>query len=219
MSFQPNLDGLDELEKELEEASKMAAAFRAERSRLTQDLAQDLMNPCFRCTFVRLESARLEGMTACMKRVALDGADFSGVTFSKAELEILRDEKFVSTKKNAEVCWRALRRAFQPENHELDATINWDAYSRALQIRNRVVHPKRTSDLEVSDLEMGDFLAGFSWFMDKVTELMNDVSTDLKALIRQKKIYRREQPKLGRNEICPCGCGKKVKNCPRKATG
>ena len=84
IAFRANLQGLDELAGALEEGSKMAAAFQAERNRLSQNIPQDLMDPCFRRTFIRLESARLEGMTASMKRVALAGADYSGVTFSKS---------------------------------------------------------------------------------------------------------------------------------------
>ena len=29
--------------------------------------------------------------------------------------------------------------------------------------------------------------------------------------------YRREEPKIGRNDPCPCGSGKKYKNCCGKA--
>jgi uncharacterized protein len=30
--------------------------------------------------------------------------------------------------------------------------------------------------------------------------------------------FRREAPKVGRNELCPCGSGKKFKHCCAKAT-
>ena len=30
---------------------------------------------------------------------------------------------------------------------------------------------------------------------------------------RKPETFRREQPKVGRNDPCPCGSGKKYKNC------
>ena len=218
MVFRANLQGSAEFADALEEVAKMSAAFTAERNHLSQNLAQDLIDPCFRRTLIRLECARLEGMTACMKRVALAGANYSGVTYSEADLKILRDEKFVSTKKNAEICWRAFRQALRPKDDAMETTINWDAYMRSQQIRNRVVHPKYASDLDVSESETVEFIEGITWFIAKVTELAETAKIDFTTLTRRKKIYRREQPKLGRNEICPCGCGRKVKNCLHKPT-
>jgi preprotein translocase subunit SecA len=33
---------------------------------------------------------------------------------------------------------------------------------------------------------------------------------------KRPETFRRETPKVGRNELCPCGSGKKYKNCHGK---
>jgi uncharacterized protein YecA (UPF0149 family) len=40
----------------------------------------------------------------------------------------------------------------------------------------------------------------------------------LPALSTGDTIYRRIAPKVGRNELCPCGSGKKFKHCCGKIT-
>lgn len=53
---------------------------------------------------------------------------------------------------------------------------------------------------------------------DKVRSNLHDDPTFSPAFPRQKPI-RRERPKIGPNESCPCGSGKKFKKCCRKKPG
>jgi len=43
--------------------------------------------------------------------------------------------------------------------------------------------------------------------------LLCDVEGQGKKAVKKVTIVRREAPKIGRNDPCPCGSGKKYKNC------
>ena len=46
-----------------------------------------------------------------------------------------------------------------------------------------------------------------------VTDLVTPVTTEEKERLIQHGPYKRATPKIGRNDKCPCGSGKKYKNC------
>lgn len=59
--------------------------------------------------------------------------------------------------------------------YELDLThIGWQKLLKAIDARNRIVHPKRLEDLTVSDEDVADCIAGFSWFLAYVIEIREE---------------------------------------------
>ena len=60
-------------------------------------------------------------------------------------------------------------------------------------------------------LEAGaDYLYGLPQWLDILGE---DKIQEITKKYKQSKTVRRESPKIGRNDPCPCGSGKKYKHC------
>lgn len=55
-----------------------------------------------------------------------------------------------------------------------------------------------------------DYLYGLEQWVDILGE---DKMREIAKKYRQSKTVRRESPKIGRNDPCPCGSGKKYKHC------
>ncbi|MBO6108145.1 MAG: SEC-C domain-containing protein [Eubacterium sp.] len=73
-------------------------------------------------------------------------------------------------------------------------------------------------DLELLYKNMIDNDAEWLYNLPQWDELLDDARR--KELYKEQKssrTYRREQPKVGRNDPCPCGSGKKYKHCCGKS--
>ncbi len=61
----------------------------------------------------------------------------------------------------------------------------WDCLQRANKVRDRLTHPKRLSDLQVSSEEYSDSLRAFIWFERQTILLMEARSRALEEMLRQ----------------------------------
>lgn len=57
-------------------------------------------------------------------------------------------------------------------NHELDVSgKSWKSFHNSLKVRDRITHPKNSSDMEISDNELKESFLAFSWFRQIVLDL------------------------------------------------
>jgi hypothetical protein len=56
----------------------------------------------------------------------------------------------------------------------------WSNLKEAIEIRNRLVHPKRLEDLTVSEEEINKTLSGLMWFLALVVEILREINKDLR---------------------------------------
>lgn len=71
---------------------------------------------------------------------------------------------------------------YRPD-YEIDFNhVGWSNLRSAIDVRNRLVHPKTLSDLSVSDLEIGQALSAFSWLLALVIEVLSETNSHLKAI-------------------------------------
>ncbi|MEI7819844.1 MAG: hypothetical protein WCK55_02915 [Verrucomicrobiota bacterium] len=217
MAFQANLVELAEVVKEMNEIKKLTDIFGEDRMRLSTNLEQDLVHQYFRRMLIRLESARIDGLTNRIRKVALAADLYSKKKFSAEEIKLLSKPARGPPIERIKSSWRFFYRALEGSEYELPEEKEWEQLGTAIKIRNRLVHPEMATELTVTDDELCDFLKGVKWFFEKLSEYENRFFEQLRRVMREKKIYRRDTPKLSRNEICPRGCGRKVKNCCCKA--
>ena len=73
----------------------------------------------------------------------------------------------------------------------------------------------QTQDIESQDIDLSDVDTGM--IMDStstdVAVKNNQIPYELLSRMRKQKQLVREFKKVGRNDKCPCGSGKKYKNC------
>lgn len=79
-------------------------------------------------------------------------------------------------------------------------------FEQAKLPEQRALVIKMYRQLLASGIDVNDNKAVKKWFM-KHPELMSGGD------IIEVKTVHREQPKIGRNDLCPCGSGKKYKKC------
>ncbi len=137
-----------------------------------------------RRAFVRSLFALIEGGTFLLKQYALEinkmGITKKGVGhFSQAELALLQEEqydltdkgevrtqqKFLRPTENVRFTFSALAKA-QKLSHKPDVSgEGWQSFKKAINIRNRITHPRRESDLEITDGELKIIRKAFAWYV------------------------------------------------------
>jgi hypothetical protein len=116
-----------------------------------------------RRAYVRATFSSVEGFAFTLKKIALGKPEL----FTSAELAILREEdyqltasgdvrvgrRFPRTAENLRFAFAAFMR-FHGTASALPKDEGWDAFVAAVEVRNRITHPKRVEDLELSDRDV-----------------------------------------------------------------
>lgn len=147
--------------------------------------APEEVNFFWRRTGIRMIFAQVEGITYALKRVALSKGKGLGSGFTAAEW-VLLEERGYSLGRGGKVVEDKLRLRTLPNlrfaldmfikgfglEMEIDYGVEgWAALDRAVKVRDRLTHPKSPGDLEVSDEELGDALAGEVWLIGCVKQV------------------------------------------------
>jgi hypothetical protein len=198
-------------EAKLAQGQRMVEAYQqliATATILHDDLAfsAELLNrdgdQFWRRALIRAFFAQVEGMTNCLRRIAFDCRFQPNVNFSLSEEVILSQESYelddkgeVKTKQvktpllsYIKFCFKAYARAHLAEYELNVGDSRWDDFRRSVKIRDRLMHPKSSTDLKVSDEEMEMVHRAYSWFdecvlaVSKLSEkvLSNNVEGQLK---------------------------------------
>jgi hypothetical protein len=140
--------------------------------------------PYDRRTAVRTVFTCIEGMTFFMRQYCLYLHDAGESSYSPAELALLREESYGLDDKGTETTspariglQRLLPFSFAMHARHFDPTFvldrstdGWRQFCEALRIRNRVTHPRRGSELDISKGELATVLSAFRWFIEQVME-------------------------------------------------
>jgi hypothetical protein len=145
----------------------------------------------WRRTYIRTLFSMVEGITYRMKQAALANFNdrMSGpqtpelrsypIYLSEADTAMLKElsfdlnekgeaytqPKFIPIIKNVKFAFSSLARS-QEANFELKLNRSgWVAFQNSLRIRNRLTHPKNSTELVVSDEELSHAKDAFQWFL------------------------------------------------------
>ena len=139
--------------------------------------------PFNRRTYVRTCFAVLEGLISYIKSSTLVMLDENDASI--AHLSMLREEtytvdsrgkvqtqpKFIPVDANLRFSIAMYAKTLEIEQ-ELDcSTQEWIHFKTALRVRNRIVHPKKTGDLEITDEELGATMKSSLWILHEVLEI------------------------------------------------
>jgi len=143
---------------------------------------------------IRSIFASIEGIVYGMKQLALAAFRPDGpLTFD--ELIICKGIS-LRLKNNGDVDRSAMRLEFGPnlkfsfmvlakafhQKFELDTDktcLGWNRLVESVKVRNRLAHPKRPSDLELTDEEIGHAIEAYQWFNEQVSTLLEMFSKDI----------------------------------------
>lgn len=124
--------------------------------------------------FIRATFALIEGVTFAMKQMALAQHTW----FTHAELAILREEAphldqkgaaavgpmHLKLSRNVKFAFMALARSLKGRDALDTQSGGWRNFKEAIEVRNRLMHPRGAADLQVSFKEMEMANRAFAWF-------------------------------------------------------
>jgi hypothetical protein len=139
--------------------------------------------------------AWVEATVFALKRIALKISEHKEL-FSSAEMAMLHEHsydldekgkakiqpKFIPLTKNVRFAFETCSRAFGIRNTLNVGDSRWDSFQRAIDMRNRITHPRTPEDLHLSDEDFAQIELAISWFSDSHTELVNQLIARLQKL-------------------------------------
>jgi len=154
------------------------------RNRLSKE-----KNEYNRRSYVRAFFAFVEGCMASMKAVSLASAESRIVHFSVAEVALLREEmydlsdsgkpritqRFLPTAKNFRFANSMFEKALHCSHHIVYSGLGWQQFQRALEIRHRITHPKKSVDPRISDQEAAIIRDAAVWWSDNIRKLIQSI--------------------------------------------
>jgi hypothetical protein len=147
----------------------------------------------WRRTYVRNFFATIEGMINSWKTIALLRHFEGSVVFSPAEIMFLEEKEYrleetgkirvspgkLSTLSNLRFGFASYAKAFGVE-YKLDCSVvGWEKFKDAQRIRDRVTHPKTSTELNISDQEIQTIKSAVAWLGDSREELQGLVFAKL----------------------------------------
>jgi hypothetical protein len=139
--------------------------------------------------------AWVEATVFALKRIALKTTEHKEL-FSPAELAMLHEHsydldekgkakiqtKFIPLPKNLRFAFESCSRAFGIRNTLDVGNTGWDSFQKAIEMRNRITHPRTPEDLHISDEDFAQIELAISWFSHNVRELINQLVARLERL-------------------------------------
>jgi hypothetical protein len=165
--------------------------FREDIGLCTQQSSTVSPNQQFwRRAYVRTTFAFIEGMTFGIKQFTFGVAKKAGVRLLEAEKALLAEEDYdlddkgevttasakISITRNVRFAFKILGRA-GAFSYELKVDDEgWDSFKKSIKIRDRLMHPKRSEDLAISDQELETVKKASAWFLDSLESCLDKLS-------------------------------------------
>ena len=138
-----------------------------------------------RRTYVRAVFALVEGNMNLMANVCLECVNRSEIQISALESEVLRQErtiekqgisttipKFLPAKDRHGPLMNTFARLYS-RTYGLDkSNSGWRSFTNAIELRNRITHPRNALAFEVTDSELDALEEARSWFADAIEDLL-----------------------------------------------
>lgn len=141
-----------------------------------------------RRTYVRAVFAQIEGNINLMADVIVEAEKRGEVTLSAQDMELLLEErqstdsigavvrrpKFVPVRDRItpvmELFASMYGGSFKPDK----GTTGWELFLRAMELRNRITHPKNASSFDIADSDLDDVRVAREWFATTVERLLDE---------------------------------------------
>lgn len=173
----------------LAESDKMFGVLNNEVNILWKILNKKPKSQPLRRTLIRSIFSFIEGCCFRLKQDALVFCDdFSPgeISLLKGKTYILNDrgivkekEAYLKAKANLRLAFKAYAKAF---NADFELKVNskgWESYLEALEIRNRITHPKKFLDLVIRNEDMEKVMEARIWFGENLTQLLKSTAESL----------------------------------------
>lgn len=135
-----------------------------------------------RRSLVRVLFALVEGMISVMGQTSLAFHYLGAVKLTNREVEILEDRRRPKLTKRVRCALECYARVFRvPSRLDVDSD-GWRAFRGAVKVRNRITHPRRPADCNISDDDLREVRTAADWFIQLLTRSYDDVVAVLRAM-------------------------------------
>jgi hypothetical protein len=141
-------------------------------------------------TFVRTTFAMVEGSLNILADELLEMQKRSSIRLTKDETEKLTEQaptkdgknkpRFISLAKKVLCVFLIYSQKMADFDYVIDTTTKeWENFQDAIEIRNRLTHPRTAADLYIADKQQSTVLDGSSWFLSQNTALRRQIGVVL----------------------------------------
>jgi hypothetical protein len=141
-----------------------------------------------RRNYVRTVFAAIEGSTHGMKRVILHHQKFWRSKLDADHLEFLTDatgKRFPSFRDNIKSTFKLFAKIHGFACQANFRCNGWSALVEAAEIRDRLMHPKSSRDLDVSRDDLAKIQEAADWYFETRNQLVEQGTNELKKGIRE----------------------------------
>ena len=135
-------------------------------------------NQPLRRQYLRAFVTLVEGVSYINRRLALMAYDLGQAKFSNSELSVLKEEQYqlkdngeaiarprlLPLKANFRFTWTMYARAFKKTKPLPFEGPVWAEFTKVIEMRNRITHPRKASDMELSDEELQTLRKVARWY-------------------------------------------------------
>jgi len=211
---QPDLEtSLESLVQSYTDMLPLLNASGADGERSIRLLMQNDADQFLRRVAIRSSLASIEGTVHALKQIEVKMLQIFPLQLSANQKDNLTKSWGVPAFQNIKTCLTVLARFAHGPHAEVASDSEWSSFESVVRLRHRITHPKTVKDLDISDEELAEFLKCIRMFLDRMGTLIVHLSESLSAKVKERMIYHRVTPRVGRNEQCTCGSGKKYKYC------
>jgi hypothetical protein len=146
-------------------------------------------------TYLRGLFAWVEATIFGLKRIALKMSGHKKL-FSPAELAMLQEQtydldekgniklqpKLIPLTKNLRFAFATCSRAFGIANTLNVGDARWDSFQKAIEMRNRITHPRTPKDLHLSEQDFEQIKLALFWFSENYRTLITEFTARLEKL-------------------------------------
>lgn len=171
------------------ETNKMLEIMNADLFKIMKKTDQESEDQCWRRMVVRTALSIVESVCFRMKLLAINVGILKGIEFSKREKAFLYEEKeikrkddsiekrkfYPESKENLKFVFKIIARMFGTKFEIKEEDVGWRSYVKAIEIRNRITHPKNIEDLNVSIKDYDTAGEAFRWFSLLFNELLKEI--------------------------------------------
>lgn len=191
-------------------SQRLGEDFRKEAERVTGE-------PFTWRAVIRAFGSFADGYTAMLKGICVASCELYG----KKQNEFLIakfSERTTTSYHRIKTCYRLIEECFPGSPFTRIPEERWRDLKKAIEIRNRILHPETSRDLEIEPNQV-------PWIIEIAAQFTQDGQAFfyfIKKLHEQCRNENQTQQirlgaKTGRNELCPCASELKFKNCCGKA--
>jgi len=105
--------------------------------------------------------------------------DSGFVLSDKGELKPKKEH--INLKTNIQYMFKIAATTYH-SSYEVDKSGNgWECFQKSIKVRDRITHPKNSSDMEIAEDEISDVIKAISWFEEAFDDLFSNV--DIKKFL------------------------------------